>query len=381
MILRRGPVLPSPRMFLTVNTLAGVSLGTAMGIGLGVTWQGWKHPLWILLTALTYLLSATSVVFLHGLKRAGWDFERPSFLNWAVYFGAIAAFASAASSLRWGIMLRLFDLRAIMPHELTVLVGPVLGLGLLAAILEQETAFRQEARRQEAMLQAEVDRLFLSRAALIKARTRRTYEVLSLLEERVEPRLDASQREIERLLASLSAGKALTRDEVQAAQDALDALNEDGIRKLSHHLHPSIVDIGLVPAIRSLAQRYEGGFAVRLDVSEAMTAADDPVHNAFPPSLRLTAYRILEGALDNAARHAGAREVRIGLQYEAGYLGLSIQDDGVGFVRSHQEGVGLAAIESRVILAGGTWTLETAPGAGTRVAIALPVPQTESARR
>jgi signal transduction histidine kinase len=88
------------------------------------------------------------------------------------------------------------------------------------------------------------------------------------------------------------------------------------------------------------------------------------------PSLDIdqTLFRIVQEALSNVARHSQANRVEILLAYRANGITLTVSDDGQGFVvDGKHKGLGLRSIEERVGSLGGTLTIESAPGKGTRL--------------
>jgi signal transduction histidine kinase len=89
-----------------------------------------------------------------------------------------------------------------------------------------------------------------------------------------------------------------------------------------------------------------------------------------------TAYRIIQEALTNVARHAGVTEVSVRLWIDADTLAVLIEDKGRGFdsqTAVTRTSIGLAGMAERAALVGGSLTIETAPGAGTRVTAILPL--------
>src|SRR5690606_34441657 len=79
----------------------------------------------------------------------------------------------------------------------------------------------------------------------------------------------------------------------------LDQLREVEIRQVSHLLHPSIVRVGLRPAVQSLVAEFQDSLEINLQFDDKMLAWDDPVDNRIPESVRLVVYRVLEEALNN----------------------------------------------------------------------------------
>jgi PAS domain S-box-containing protein len=148
------------------------------------------------------------------------------------------------------------------------------------------------------------------------------------------------------------------------------------VRKLSLDLRPSLLDdLGLVPALRWYVDRQGqlGGFTAQF--------AGDPLEERLPPEVEIACFRIVQEALTNVMRHAGARQVRVELRRGQEELRLTICDDGEGFdvpaawagaVRG--ESLGLLSMEERVQLLGGRIEFESEPGQGTEIRVCLPAP-------
>jgi signal transduction histidine kinase len=106
------------------------------------------------------------------------------------------------------------------------------------------------------------------------------------------------------------------------------------------------------------------------------------MESRFAPEVETAAYRIVQEALTNAARHAGVPRVAVRVWTDAGKLNLQIQDQGAGFdpeavLRSPQSS-GLIGMRERVRLLGGSMAIESNPGAGTAITAELPVDGTVS---
>jgi signal transduction histidine kinase len=128
-------------------------------------------------------------------------------------------------------------------------------------------------------------------------------------------------------------------------------------------------EIGLANAIRELAAH-----------------AGRPVEVAFDPRLaapsllpiehELQAYRIVQEAVANAVRHASAATIVIGLRSVRGSrLQIEVVDDGTGFDprKSDGDGLGLQGMRERAAAIGGTLSLDSRPGLGTRMRLLLPL--------
>lgn len=146
------------------------------------------------------------------------------------------------------------------------------------------------------------------------------------------------------------------------------------VRRVTEQLRPSLLDdLGLVPALRSLAESFaeRAGIAVSLDAPAAL-----------PPLGReteLALFRATQEALANVARHAAAKSVHVLLANGSGRLTLEIADDGRGLpagfdlAQAEQAGhLGLAGMRERIGALGGTAEITGAPGAGVRVRLEIP---------
>ena len=91
-----------------------------------------------------------------------------------------------------------------------------------------------------------------------------------------------------------------------------------------------------------------------------------------PPAVELSAYRIVQEAVTNARRHAGASTVRARIDYRDEGLCLEVQDDGQGAAPGWEPGHGLVGIKERARLHGGSVRVETAPGSGFSLQVLLP---------
>ena len=108
------------------------------------------------------------------------------------------------------------------------------------------------------------------------------------------------------------------------------------------------------------------GLRVELDVD-----AGPPL----PAPVDLAAYRIVQEALTNVLRHAGARAVRVGLARDGSWLRIRVRDDGTGLLPGADAGGhGLDGMRERARALGGRFTAAPHPGGGSEVRADLPVP-------
>jgi signal transduction histidine kinase len=141
------------------------------------------------------------------------------------------------------------------------------------------------------------------------------------------------------------------------------------VRDLALGLRPSMLDdLGLQPALEWHVRDFRRRYSLRV----ALTVTGDL--SDLPDQVRTCAYRIVQEALTNCARHAKAGNVKISVCREAHQLEVSVVDDGVGFDPAMRpRGLGLMGIEERVRELRGAFTIQTAPAQGTRLMVTLPV--------
>lgn len=166
---------------------------------------------------------------------------------------------------------------------------------------------------------------------------------------------------------------------IEESREIIDRVREQDVRKASHLLHPSIIQVGLIPALRSLADTYHGHLQVGLQVDPRVREWDDPLRNRLPEHARLTAYRVVEEALSNTYRHGQASRADIAVRIDAECLQISVSDDGIGLQgETLHIGLGLGSIDARIAQLGGTWRLQRNVQRGATLTARIPIVGHES---
>jgi signal transduction histidine kinase len=102
------------------------------------------------------------------------------------------------------------------------------------------------------------------------------------------------------------------------------------------------------------------------------------IERRFAPAVEITAFRVIQEALTNIARHAEAHTATIHLLADEGVLTVAIRDDGVGFIPAEiVVASGLDGLRERVALLGGSVVIESEPGTGTSITCELPLQEPE----
>jgi len=151
------------------------------------------------------------------------------------------------------------------------------------------------------------------------------------------------------------------RELQETAQEALAEM-----RLLIFELRPPILEEeGLVAALQSRLQAVEGRAGLKTDLQAE-------VEGRLPPRIEEGLYRIAQEVLNNAVKHARARNIAVHLRRQERTVTLAISDDGVGFdpaTARKQGGLGLSAVEERAAQLGGQLTLQSRLGEGTWVLV------------
>jgi signal transduction histidine kinase len=254
-------------------------------------------------------------------------------------------FTASAENLRWSLM---------GTFAITLLGGLLLAIATVTLTLKLE----KELERKR------VDLEDLS-ARLVRAQEDERRSLARELHDEVGQSLSAIMMEAGN--AEFAESPAEVAGRVRSiASLAETALNN--VRDLALLLRPSMLDdFGLVPALNWHAR--EMGKRTGLDIR--LEAAEDC--NALPDEHKTCIYRFVQEALNNAARHAHARSLRIAVRNDGQRLRFSVQDDGDGFDKRTVRGLGLLGMEERVRRLGGRFRIESQPGRGATVSAEIPL--------
>src|SRR4051794_7607468 len=179
---------------------------------------------------------------------------------------------------------------------------------------------------------------------------------------------DGAQQRLVSLALQVRAAQAAAPPEVGELAARLDPVVDeltgalDELREIARGLHPAaLAEGGLRLALKALARR--SAVPVRLDVR---------VDGRLPERIELAAYYAVAEALTNTARHARATAVSVEVEAGEGALRARVSDDGRGGA-DPTRGSGLVGLIDRVEALGGRLSVESRPGAGTTVQVALPL--------
>lgn len=237
--------------------------------------------------------------------------------------------------------------------------------------LRQEIAERKRAEAERTRLFAQVhashEQLQILSRQLLLAQEAERHALARELHDEIGQQLTA-------LSLMLAITPQLPPDLAQARLAEAEALVRnliEQVRNLALDLRPAMLDdLGLVPALVWMFERYSMQTHVAVQFEQ-----HDMHEQRFAPGVETTAYRIVQEALTNVARHAGVTEVIVRLWTDGDMLSMVIADQGSGFdpqaVRTARS-IGLTGMAERATLLGGELTIESAAGVGTRVTAVVP---------
>ncbi|MGM7775332.1 sensor histidine kinase [Arthrobacter sp. KNU-44] len=286
---------------------------------------------------------------------------------------------TAAAGLRWqawlgaGICAAAVVLMAVLAGDETGLVRASAGVAWAAILVLIGEGFRRRGermaeyrRRREAAKQAERDEYRLTLARDIHDVVAHS---LSMINVQASVALHLGTNDPEKLRPALEAIKAASKESLAEVRQLLGVLRDDA--PLSPAAPPSL---GRIPELVEDARR--GGLEVRFENSVEADRAG-PEH--LGPAQQEAAYRIVQEALSNVRRHAGAASAVVLLELAGNALRVRIDDDGGG-LRGAPAGNGLRGMRERIEALGGTLGL-TPLEPGLRVEANLPLNSNKGERQ
>ena len=194
------------------------------------------------------------------------------------------------------------------------------------------------------------------------------------LHDSVNQLLASVRFRVETLEEVTGSGRPIVRETLGKAKDLLESAMQE-VRRISRNLRPGeLDDLGLVPALRSFIEEFELRTRLRVNFET------DGLPERLPQSLELHLYRIVQEAMSNAERHAGAAALTIHLASDAECVELEVRDDGRGLaaaralaaVAGRRPGIGLMNIRERAAACGGGCEITSEDGAGLTIRVRLP---------
>ena len=248
--------------------------------------------------------------------------------------------------------------------------GLVLAVGSAIYILRLE---RQERLRYAELAQNRAELQELS-ARLVDAQETERRSISRELHDEVGQALGLLLMDVGRLSSQME--KDAPGQEMAQRIKAVAERTVHTVRNMALLLRPSMLDdLGLVSAVEWYAREISRRGEIEVEVK-----AED-VSETLPDPLKVCIYRVVQEAVNNAQRHAQAKNVVVELKETSQAVKVQVRDDGRGFDAKRTRGMGLLGMEERVKRLGGTLAIESQPGMGTIIRAELPWDATESGSR
>jgi signal transduction histidine kinase len=253
----------------------------------------------------------------------------------------------------------------------------VAALAAFYLYLRQSTRLKRADELQQAALQQERDLLEVQ----VRERTATLAQLATHLQQvREEERghlarelhdelgalLTAAKLDVARLKSRLGAQPPEVGERLQHLTESLNS----GIalkRRIIEDLRPSsLANLGLTAALEILAREFSERSGIEVALNLENVELDE--------SRQLTVYRIVQESLTNVGKYADAKQVDISVRDYSNHVEVEVRDNGKGFDVAHSKPSthGLAGMRHRVEAAGGRLSVESRPGAGTRIQAVLP---------
>jgi signal transduction histidine kinase len=274
-----------------------------------------------------------------------------------------AAFRSDLHKLLWGSLLL----------GLVVALTAVIRLRILERRSEDQRAVAEDAEDQMRKLSQQ----------LVAAQEEERKKLSRELHDHVGQVLTALRMElgrIDRLRAAADRPRPLSDGRIAEAvgecRQLVDSMVRT-VRDLALGLRPSMLDdFGLQPALEWHVRDFERRYGTPV----ALTVEGD--FDRVPDQYRTCVYRVVQEALTNCVRHAGATHLSVAVNGQPDAIVVTVSDDGVGLApERRRSGLGLRGIEERVRELHGTLAIRSAPAAGTTLTIELPLERPEEMPR
>ncbi len=249
-------------------------------------------------------------------------------------------------------------------HELDLEEWPLMfAIAVVVAVAADRVA--STSRRYAALYQRASDRLITAQEDERRKLALDLHDGVGQTLAALVYTLDASEST---LWAGPNPPSPLARSAIRRAQD-LAAIALEDTRDVAYRLRPArFVEIGLVAGIEQLAKAM--GARVHLDVDPDFAGP-----GLLDPQVEIDVYRVVQEALTNAVRHSHAKVIAVVVSSLDGRLLITIRDNGVGFRGAPRPtGLGIAGMRERAHVIDGDLRIESQPGVGTTVALAVPIP-------
>ena len=259
--------------------------------------------------------------------------------------------------------IRLLSVNAVPLYENGTVVG-MFNIG--RDITEQRNA-------EKALRESEKQLRYLSSQLLTAQETERR-RISRELHDELGGALSVLKLRVNFIRKKLESDPVMAEEECRTISQYINQVIEN-VRRLSRDLSPSVLeDAGLLAAIHWLITNSKTDHKIKM----ILNVGD--IDQLFSRDAQIIIYRILQEALTNIVRHAQAKNASLTIEGHEDEVSFSVEDDGIGFdalrvttVNLNKGGLGLAIIEERARMLGGSLEIWSEKGKGTRITFRVPL--------
>ena len=234
----------------------------------------------------------------------------------------------------------------------------------------------ERKQNEEALRKSEEQLRFLS-TQLMSAQENERTRIAQELHDDLGQILSAIKFGVEDVLHQLGEGVDTPGGKTLKALIPVVQNGVEEVRRICMALHPSILDdLGILATISWFCREFQAIYS-GIRIEKQIDVDEQEV----PDLLKIVIYRVMQEALNNIAKHSEADLVHLSLKKQDNRVELGIKDNGRGFdlevarsAERSKRGLGLASMKERVHFSGGSFFLESLPGAGTLIRASWPTP-------
>ena len=230
---------------------------------------------------------------------------------------------------------------------------------------------RQGRQRYEALARSRLELEALS-ARLVDAQEEERRSISRELHDEVGQSLGALLVEVGQLSKLVPPEDRVTQVQIAQIKSVAESAVKS-IRDIALLLRPPMLDdLGLVPALEWQAREISRRSDMEVEVQSQNVSED------LGDETKVTVYRLVQEALNNAASHASAKNAKVTVIQGPDKITVEVIDDGDGFDPERKRGMGILGMEERVRRLGGSFAIHSAPGKGATVTADLPLHPSDS---
>ncbi len=227
----------------------------------------------------------------------------------------------------------------------------------------------EERKRADSVLRESEKKLRVLSAELLATEEKERKRIASELHDGIGQTLSAVKFNVENAVRLLGQNSKNDLQPLALVVKRIQGAIEE-VRNISMNLRPTTLDdLGILPTIAWFMREYSATYQ-HIKVEKNITVDEEDV----PNELKTVIFRIMQEAMNNIAKHAGASMILVGLTKQNDVMELTINDNGSGFkpeeirtrAGSHR-GFGLAIMKERAEMSGGSYVLQSTKGTGTRI--------------